>query len=486
MASKHLVYRRLHNRVGATALARSLKEDSRMTARVTVSAFCFCVLVWSQNSGLNPSELDARIAPLREAFGVPSVSVTVVERGEPVYEKAFGHADLAGDRTATTNTRYAIGSISKQFTAAALLLEQEKGKLSLDDKVSKYFPDLTRADEVTIRQLLSHTSGYEDYAPQDYIIPEWTLPTTPEAVVGRWAKKPLNFDPGTKWQYSNTNYVLAGKILEKASGTPLLKFLEDSFFQPLEMRSAGDCEIKNPADATAYTRYALGPPRPVEREAKGWYFAAGELCMTASDLAKWDVSFLQRRLLSSKSYEEFVREVKLKDGKPTHYALGLQLGEIRGIPTLSHGGEVSGFLAMNTLITSKNDGIVVLTNEDGVNLIGPLTSEIADVLLNPENKEAKLDQRIRIILEGLQQGRIDRSLFTANANSYFSDTALRDYQGSLAPMGKLELLSRSGSQGRGGMTHLSYRAHFERNTVLLNIYVLPDGKFEQFLVEEQF
>ena len=92
--------------------------------------------------------------------------------------------------------------------------------------------------------------------------------------------------------------------------------------------------------------------------------------MTASDLAKWDVSFLQRRLLSSKSYDEFTREVELKDGKPTHYALGLQLGDIRGTPTLSHGGEVSGFLAMNTLIPSKSDGIVVLTNEDGVNLIG--------------------------------------------------------------------------------------------------------------------
>ena len=114
-----------------------------------------------------------------EAFGVPSVSVAVVVSGEPVYQKAFGKSDLIENSAATTNTRYAIGSISKQFTAAALLLEQEKGKLSLDDRVSKYFPDLTRAGEVTIRQLLSHTSGYEDYAPQDYIIPEWTRPQRP-------------------------------------------------------------------------------------------------------------------------------------------------------------------------------------------------------------------------------------------------------------------------------------------------------------------
>jgi CubicO group peptidase (beta-lactamase class C family) len=359
--------------------------------------------------------------------------------------------------------------------------------VSLNDKVAKYFPQLTRAKEVTIRELLSHTSGYEDYAPQDYLIPDWTRPTTPDAIIDRWAKKPLNFDPGTKWQYSNTNYVLAGKILEKVSGKPLMTFLKDNFFEPLGMSSAGDCEEASPSDATAYTRYALGPPRPVGREGSGWYFAAGELCMTPSDLAKWDAAFLQKRILSAKSYEEFTREVKLKDGKPTHYALGLEIGDMQGTPSISHSGEVSGFLAMNTLFPSKKDAIVVLTNQDGVNLIGPLTQEIAAMLLDPKYAAAeKQEEQIRAILLGLQGGHIERSLFTDNANSYFDDVALSDYKSSLAPLGKLELLSRLRSQGRGGMTHLSYRAHFEKNTVLLNIYVMPDGKFEQFLVGEQY
>jgi len=111
---------------------------------------------------------------------------------------------------------------------------------------------------VSIRQLLSHTSGYEDYAPQDYIIPEWLKPTTPRAILDQWAKKPLSFDPGTRWQYSNTNYVLAGEIFEKASGLPLIRFLRDKIFEPLGMQSAGDCAEASPADATAYTRYALG------------------------------------------------------------------------------------------------------------------------------------------------------------------------------------------------------------------------------------
>jgi CubicO group peptidase (beta-lactamase class C family) len=458
-----------------------------MTHRIPVLALFCCAAIFAQDSGPNASDLDQTIAATRAAFGVPGVSVAVIEHGRMVYAKAFGDADLGENKAATASTRYAVGSISKQFTAAGLLLEQERGKVSLDDKVAKYFPDLTRANEVTIRELLSHTSGYEDYAPQDYLIPEWTRPTTPDAILDSWAKKPLNFDPGTQWQYSNTNYVLAGKILEKVSGTPLLTFLRDNFFQPLEMTSAGDCEVRSPADATAYTRYALGPPRKVGREANGWYFAAGELCMTPSDLAKWDISFLNKRILSSKSYEEFTREVKLKNGKSTHYALGLQVGEMHGTPSISHSGEVSGFLAMNTLFPSKNSGIVVLTNEDGVNLIGPLTQQIAGMLVDPENALAeKQDRQVRSILEGLQQGRIDRSLFTNNANSYFDDVALSDYRNSLAPFGKLQILSRTGTQGRGGMTYMGYRAHFEKDTVLLSIYIRPDGKFEQFLVEEQF
>ena len=416
---------------------------------------------------------------------MPSASVAVVQNGRLLWAKAFGNSDLSSDRKADSSTRYAVGSISKQFTAAALLLEQERGKLSLDDKVAKYFPEFTRADEITIRELLSHTSGYEDFAPQDYLIPEWTHPTTPQGVLNRWAKKPLNFDPGTRWQYSNTNYVLAGEILEKASGEKLLDFLTENFFQPLGMSSAGDCEVRSPADASAYTRYALGPPRPVGREANGWYFAAGELCMTAPDLAKWDIAFLGKKLLSAQSYVEFTREVKLKNGQATQYALGLHVGESNGTPLISHSGEVSGFLASNTVFPTRGTAVIVLTNEDGVNFIGPLSQQLSALLLNPPNSEAqKREDEIRSILLGLQSGEIDRQLFSDNANSYFTEPALHDYRDSLERLGNLQLLVKQSEQSRGGMTQLSYRAHFASNSVVLNIYILPDGKFEQFLVEE--
>ncbi|HEX4169135.1 MAG TPA: serine hydrolase domain-containing protein [Bryobacteraceae bacterium] len=433
------------------------------------------------------TQLDKTVSSMRQAFGVPSVAVAVINNGHLIYAKAFGESDINKAKPATPETRYAVGSISKQFTAASLLLEQEAGKVSLEDKVGKYLPELTRANDVTIRELLSHTSGYEDYAPQDYLIPSWIQPTTPEAILNNWAKKPLNFEPGTQWQYSNTNYVIAGTILERVAGQKLLPFLQEHFFSPLAMSSAADCDVKSPEDAASYTRYALGPPRPVGREGAGWYFAAGELCMTPSDLAKWDEAFLSRKILSPQSYDEFTREVKLKNGKGTHYALGLDVEEWKGTRRISHSGEVSGFLASNTIFPEKHAGVVVLTNEDGVNLIGPLSQEISSLLVDPAfSANEKVDAQVRDILEDLQKGEVPRERLTENANSYFSQKALRDYQDSLAPLGKLEVLSRLAMQQRGGMTHLSYRAHFQKDTVSLNIYVMPDGKFEQFMVEEQF
>ena len=435
---------------------------------------------------------EAKISKLLADSGAPSVSIAIVERGQPAYAKAFGKASLDPNRAADAHTRYAVGSVSKQFTVAAILLIAEQGKLSLDDKVSKYFPDLTRANEITVRELLSHTSGYEDYAPQDYIIPEWIKPTTPEAVLDQWAKKPLDFDPGTRWQYSNTNYVLAGRIFEKASGQQLMPFLKEKFFDPLGMTSAGDCSVdKTPEDAVAYTRYALGPARPALREGPGWYFAAGELCMTPADLARWDSAFLHKQILSAQSYNEFTTEILLKDGDHTRYALGLQIGQHNNIPVIYHGGEVSGFLTLNQVFPTRDAAVIVCSNQDGIDLIEPVAAVIANWLLGSEDASsngaaspAEL-QQVRNILEGLQKGQVDRSLFTSNMVFYFSETAIRDIQSSLSQLGALKSVTRVREALRGGMTFRAYDLQFEKRKLILTVYLTGEGHYEQFLIMEE-
>jgi hypothetical protein len=154
--------------------------------------------------------------------------------------------------------------------------------------------------------------------------------------------------------------------------------------------------------------------------------------------------------------------------------------------TVSHSGEVSGFISLNTVYPTRGGAVVVLTNEDGVNLIGLVGSQIATIAFLPEEPAAseKATQQVRGIMDGLRRGKIDRALFTANANSYFTETALRDIRKSLSSIGKLKTLTRTSEGLRGGMTHRGYRAVYEKKTLSLNIYVMPDGKYEQFMVEE--
>src|SRR5262245_4222716 len=169
--------------------------------------------------------IDAIVVKSLEDKSVPSVSIAIVKGGKLAYAQAYGIARLDGELKATPQMRYKIGSNTKQIVAAAMLLLVEDGKLSLDDRVGRFLPDLTRANEITVRQLLSHTAGYLDYYPLDYVAPFMEKATTVDAILANWGKRPLSFEPGSKWEYSNTGYAIAGRIIEIASGMPLDVFI---------------------------------------------------------------------------------------------------------------------------------------------------------------------------------------------------------------------------------------------------------------------
>ncbi|HKR60295.1 MAG TPA: serine hydrolase domain-containing protein [Pyrinomonadaceae bacterium] len=467
----------------------------RFTA--VISVFATCIFIGLAISGANaqgqlPADVAEKIdkiaAETLGRTGVPSASVAVVKDGQIVFSKAYGDARLEPKAAAAAQMRYSIGSISKQLTATAVLLLQEQGKLSLDDKVAKYIPDLTRANEVTIRQLLSHTSGYQDYWPQDYVMKPMLEPTTAQKIMDTWAKKPLDFEPGTKWQYSNTNYVIAGAIVEKVAGIPFFKFLQQRVFTPLGMTSVMDIDQERltESDPIGYKRYALGPLRLAPKEGKGWLFAAGELAMTAQDLAKWDVSIIDRKLMKPDSYQALGTETLLKDGSGTNYGLGVSVGSQGGRRVLSHGGEVSGFTATNIVFPDDRAAIVVLTNQDAASASGPIAGGISPLLFatNDPATAAKLEQAKKIF-EGLQQGTIERSLFTDNANAYFSEEALADFKSSLGPLGVPQSFTQASQSLRGGMVGRVFLVRFKDKTVRAWTYEMPDGKLEQFQVAVQ-
>ena len=429
--------------------------------------------------------VDTIVARALRATGVPSASVAVVKHGRLSYVHAYGAARLEPYVAARPEMRYSIGSISKQFAASCILLLQQDGKLSLDDPVSRFLPDLPHADSVTIRELLSHTSGYQDYWPQDYVPPDMLLPVKPEAILDRWANRPLDFPPGTRWEYSNTNYVIAGLIVQTASGVPFFEFLRHRILVPLHLRSVVNVDEGRllDSDPTGYMRYAMGPPRPATRTGAGWIYAAGELAMTASDLARWDISLIDRSLLAPTSYQELETETRLKNGVGAGYGLGVAVGIAAGHRVISHTGEVSGFTAANRVYPDDRAAVAVLTNQDAARAAGIIAAGIGQMLFSEQDSATHgRTELARQIFRELQHGTIDRSLLTTDAEAYFSDQAMEDFASSLAPLGDPTSFTQVVERRRGGMLERVYRVTFAGRALQVWTYEMPDGKLEQYQV----
>lgn len=453
--------------------------------------------VWSTNApaqGIStlPAATRAKIDSIanaeRVARGAPSISLAIVKDGAIAYTNAYGMARLSPALPAKPAMRYSIGSVSKQITATAMLLLAERGKLSLDDKVGKYLPALTRANDVTLRQLLSMTSGYQDFWPQDYVMPPMLQPVTAQQILDGWAKKPLDFDPGTKWQYSNTNYVIAGVIIEKVAGMPLVDFLRQNIFTPLHMESVTitDEAALGPTDPERYERFGLGPPRVAPKEGRGWMFAAGELAMTSADLARWDISVINQTILKPASYHQQQTTTLLADGRATTYGLGVSIGSFNGHRVVAHNGEVSGFSTQNTIYPDDKMAIVVFANLFATDVQSVIASRIADVLFaatDPATERAVA--QARSVFEKLQKGKLDRTLFTSNANAYFSEQAIKDFQSSIGSCGTISDAQQVSTQLRGGMTYRGYRIKCGAKTYGVSTFVMPDGKIEQYIVTPQ-
>ncbi len=419
--------------------------------------------------------------------GAPSISIAIVQGGKIAFKKAYGKARLDPTVDARAEMRYSIGSVSKQLLAGCVLLLVEDHKLSLDDRVSRYLPNLTRAGEVTIRQLLTHTSGYQDYYPQDYVAPFMQKPVTADQILDQWARKPLDFDPGTRWQYSNTNYVIAGRIVERVTGGRFFDFLAKRILAPLGMTSAINLagQTLGPHDAAGYSRFALGPPRPAPPEGRGWLFAAGELAMTAHDLALWDISLMEHKLLTPASLELMTTPVRLRNGTPTDYALGVEVTDADGHPQWQHGGAVSGFVSLNTVWPDRGAAVVAFANEDGSSAPRSVTEQIAPLLLAQQEDPdaAGALAQVKQIFNGLLEGRIDRGLLTPDADAYFTRQVLQDAAAGLKAQGPLEQLKQTSVEQRGGMTYRHFDVKFKEKTLHLSTLTVPGGKLEQYLIQ---
>lgn len=420
--------------------------------------------------------IDSAVARILKNSEVPSASIAIVTDSKIDYVRAYGNQRLNGT-IATTSARYPIASISKQFTAAAILLLVEAGKMSLDDKVAKYLPALTAADTVTIRELLGHTSGYRDYWPQDFAFEAMTKPTTPQSILDHWAKVPLDYMPGSKWQYSNTGYTVAGLIVELVANESLQNFEQRRLFRPLGMDVVLASGGLSREDARGTSRYALGPVRPAPGEGTGWAFAAGDLAMTPTELAKWNIARITRTVLKSESWQ-FQETNVAPIAAGLRYGLGVDIDAVGTHQRVWHNGAWSAYLSSNRVYPTDHAAITVFINAGFSNSQDAIADAIEAVLFNPVDETGEA----RLMFEKLRAGQIDRSKFTENGNFYFNGAALADYHSSLSVLGELKSMVRYKPTGlRGGLTVERYILAFADRKLQCVVRADPStGRIEQF------
>ncbi|GJG86334.1 hypothetical protein tb265_15150 [Gemmatimonadetes bacterium T265] len=315
----------------------------------------------------------ARLDSLATAFlrEAPAAGLTLaaVHGADTLVLRGYGWADTARHRAAGPTTVYRVGSITKQFTAAAVLQLVEQGRLSLADTLGRFLPQYPRWEHVTIRHLLSHTSGIPTYTAS----PAWTARMTealaPDTVLGFVAGQPFDFAPGTQFRYDNTGYFLLGRVLERVTGRPYAALLRERFFAPLHMTQSTYCPDV-PTDtsyAAGYDRARTGPPAygPTTLMSMTSPYAAGALCLTVPDYLRWQAALTGGRVVTAATYARMSRSDTLADGKPTGYGWGLAPGRLGAHRFVEHGGDINGFSAQQLWFPDDALRVVVFTNTLG-------------------------------------------------------------------------------------------------------------------------
>lgn len=288
----------------------------------------------------------------------------VAQKGQVIYKKAFGMADLELNVPMQVDMVFRIGSITKQFTAVAILQLMEQGKLSLQDEITKFIPDYpTQGKTITIEHLLTHTSGIKSYTGMEKFGEIMRKDMKPEELIALFKDEPMDFDPGTQYRYNNSAYFLLGYIIEKITGKTYPQYLEENFFKPLSMTNSyyGDDRkiIKNRAAG-----YQPSPDGVVNADPLSMTlpYAAGSIQSTVEDLFKWHQALHAYRLIKKENLEKAFTAYKLKDGKGVEYGYGWALSKVQDSPSIEHGGGINGFLTNAIYLPKEEVFVAVFSN----------------------------------------------------------------------------------------------------------------------------
>jgi CubicO group peptidase (beta-lactamase class C family) len=324
-------------------------------------------------------KLDSVARHAMEYQSIPGLSVAIIKDGTMLVQRGWGEVDPPRLQPAAANTEYQIASVSKQFTAAAVLRLAEQGRLTLDDPVTRYVDGLPAAyEDVTIRRLLNHTAGVPNFTE---FFREFHQPLAPARVVEALAERPLLFEPGTGFHYSNSGYYLLGLVIEQVSGQGYADYLREQFFAPLGLTHTHYCGELNAPLPSGYVRTRAGKSVHAQPWDPSVLYAAGSLCSTATDLAKWEVALGEGRVLSAESYREMTTPAPPPDASVRmSYGYAMMVDTTDAGPYLHHDGAVSGFRAQVAWYPDAHMAVVVLMNQ-GLAAPEPIERDLARAVL---------------------------------------------------------------------------------------------------------
>jgi len=289
----------------------------------------------------------------------------ITKNGKPIYQKAFGKANLELNVDLTPEHVFQLGSMTKQFTAIAILMLEEQGKLNVQQTVSKYIPDYPSGDKITIHQLLTHTSGIKDFTKMKSLKDIANKEMTPKMMVDFFKNEPVDFLPGEKFEYNNSGYVLLGHLIELVSGKTYEDFIKKNIFQKAGMRQSYYATDRQLINKRAYG-YSKKESGYVNKTVISYSvpFSSGALMSTVNDMLKWQDALNQNLLLNAENTKKAFHKYRLNNGEEFTYGYGWHIREINGTPTSEHGGSIFGFKTMAVYIPCEDIYVVGFSNCD--------------------------------------------------------------------------------------------------------------------------
>lgn len=411
----------------------------------------------------------------------PGTAVGITRNGQLIYVKGFGMRDVAKQLPIDDQTRFQVGSVTKMFTAAAILQLKERGMLSLDDRLAKYVPSFPHAKDVTLRQLLNQISGLPEYTEVSGFIRNSGTPGSLQKVESLIAHKPLDFKPGSQWEYSNSNYYALGAVVASVSHQSYEAFIRAHEFEPAHMTHSGfigEASMQHDA-AVPYWRGMKGdqPLAPAPPLRAAWAGGAGEIVSTVGDLAKWDAALADGSIITHDDYALMRSPGLLSDGKPTSYGMGWVIDSFDGHARIWHNGGTNGSMTMNATFPQDHVDIIVFENMLGASVdrteatvFETIFPEAAAAARQPAaGEDPAVTARIRAVFDGLQQGTLKTSDLTPNAQKHFTPELLATVHQELGPLGPPVAVIYKGMRESGGDMEYTYRFDFARETLMLRM-----------------